>query len=128
MILEDLKTLLSGNAGITAVINDRLIDKQVPDDVTEPAIAVAQTDDDRDQGIVGGGSYKQSQFKIDCVASATDVANDLAEKVKALIEPLTGAMGGTDVRNSLIYSACPLYKTGRTTVRIEFFIFWNPQA
>lgn len=87
---QDLYTVLSGNAGVMALVSTRIYPDIVPEDAALPAIAYQRAQTEFVTTIHGGTSLGQTVvLEVSCVATTRAGALALANAVVA-------AMNGTD--------------------------------
>lgn len=94
MSLESgLYTLLSGNAGVTALVSTRIYPTIAPTDVTRPFIVYNRTGSEP-ADLAGRDAIEFARVTIDCYADDVDEAATIGRAVMAAIEDSTGSVRG----------------------------------
>lgn len=91
MILEDVYTLLSGDAGVTAITTG-IYPVLIPQSADYPAIAYQRTSSDRDVNFDEVEDWVRTSAQIDSYATSYSDTAGLADAVKAALNNYKGGV------------------------------------
>lgn len=98
MTLEaSLFGFLTGDAGIAAIVDDRVYPGTAPQGTATPFIIYNKTSRDRQQLFCGTADLMTTQISIDCYANTYRESVLLANLVTDALQDFSGMMGATDV-------------------------------
>lgn len=98
----DLVAVIEANAGVTAIVGDRIYPLIVPPqalagDDRRPCLVYATTSVSRDLTFCATSALKAERFSVDCYAASYDGAKALAEAVIAALVDYSGVSGGSTI-------------------------------
>ena len=130
MSLRDgLVAHLKANAGVAALVVDRVYHEGMPQNVVYPAVAYAKTSVERFQTLAGPSSLVKARVGVDVWAKTSASAIAVAEAVKLALDGVTGSLGGTSIQSCTYDSEADLSEfDGDRTDRhlsLEFVIWLN---
>lgn len=92
-----LRSLLLGDAGIAALVADRVYPLRLPQGVKVASVVYTRVTGDTDYTTQGASGYARSRMQIAAWAPTADAATALANKVKDCLSGFTGAVGNPSV-------------------------------
>lgn len=99
MLLDGIISLLSANAGVSALVGTRIYKSVLPRGYTLPAIAVHRYGGTQEYQADGPVGLREDQVQLDCYAEDAETAQQVIEAVRAVLAPYTGTLpDGTVVR------------------------------
>ena len=103
MAIEDaLYTRLSGHAGLSALIGDRIYPVKLPQSPVYPAIIYEARGGDRLHNMGVDAGIRRPIFQIACVAATYDAATNVGEQVIAALSRFRGTVGGIVIQDVLM--------------------------
>jgi len=103
MLVEDLTAFLQANAGVLAIIGNRVYPRVMPESATVPALVYSQISAPH-ECTMDNARYVEESFQLECTAGDYKTAKQLAVAVRNALEGFQGAMGGTAVHGIFIQS------------------------
>lgn len=95
MIEEAFYSHLANDAGIAAVVSDRIHARNIPLQGTTPAITWRPDGDRRIQTLSGQAPYKMRYFVVDCWSKSMSTVTQLADAVESALIDYRGQLGST---------------------------------
>ncbi|WP_036010737.1 tail completion protein gp17 [Bradyrhizobium yuanmingense] len=92
-----LRTLLLGDAGVAALVADRVYPIRLPQGVKVASVVYTRISGDTDYKMEGASGYARSRMQVAAWAPTADAATALANKVKDCLSGFTGAVGNPSV-------------------------------
>ena len=130
MIVESLRTWLTAQAAVTAIIGTRAYPAQAPQRAALPMIVFTRESEDKYPALDGTGGGTQlaaAEFDLECIAKTPAEASALAAAVVAAIKDYQGAMGDDTCEAVMITDEYDGYQkptegsdNGRHVTTIEF--------
>ena len=99
---QGLVAELKADADVAALVGDRVYHEQLPESVTYPCIMYTRVSTAQDRQVTGISNMTQVQVQLDLMSLTTAEVKDLAVKVRALLNGLTGSMGSQAIHNCLL--------------------------
>ena len=93
-IEEALYTHLSGNAGLSALVSNRIYPMIMPQDVALPAVTYQKISGERMHTLQTDPGVASPRFQFNCWGSSYSSAKAVAVKVKDALKDFTGTLGG----------------------------------
>lgn len=116
-----LETLLSGDAGIVAIVGTRVYSDEAPQDLVLPYIVYQRISSGRQYSFSGYSNLENPRVQIDCYSSTKSGAVALCDAVVAAMRAATTfSTSGDDPQ------AMPP-ENGTFRMSIDFFV-WNQEA
>lgn len=110
MIEEALYTILSTNAGVSAIVSTRIYSVIFPQDVETDSIAITKVSSTgRELHHSGTTKTCESLFQISCLCKDPKSAKILAEAVRAALHGYAGTVGGLLIFRTQIMNEIDLY-------------------
>lgn len=101
---------ISSQAGVSALIGDRIYPRQLPQGVIYPCIRFLRDDDGGFKDFDGQGGTLMTELQIDCIADTLTQAEAIAAEVSGAMKNYTGAMGGRTVQRVSLESEFDAYE------------------
>lgn len=92
-----LRSLLLGDAGVAALVVDRVYPVRLPQGVKVASVVYTRISGETDYKMEGASGYARSRMQVDCWAPTVDAAAALANKVKDCLSGFAGAVGNPSV-------------------------------
>ncbi len=103
MAIEDaLYTRLSGHAGLSALVGDRIYPVKLPQSPVYPAIIYESRGGDRLHNMGVDAGIRRPIFQIACFAATYDAATNVGEQVIAALSRFRGTVGGIVIQEILM--------------------------
>jgi len=103
MIIEDgLYNYLSNNAGVAAIVSNRIYPLVMAQKTTLPAITYQTTALRPDRGLDGNSGRMTATIQINAWAETHVEAKNLAEALRAALNDYSGAMGSDTIQRSRV--------------------------
>lgn len=99
---QGLVAALRDDADVSALVGSRVYHEKLPDDVLYPCILYTRVSMERERLVTGVESLTRVGVQLDLMARTTSEVKDLAVKVRALLDGLTGDMGGQAIYQALL--------------------------
>jgi len=126
---DGLVAHLKANAGVAALVVDRVYHEGMPQNVVYPAVAYAKTSVERFQTLAGPSSLVKARVNVDVWAKTSAEAIALADAVKDALDGVTGSLGGLSIQSCSYVSEADLseFEGDRSDrhLTIEFEIWLN---
>lgn len=97
MIEPAIRTILAGNAAVTAVVADRIWHGNRPQDERRPGIVLSLISATHPQTLDDHGGYSTGTVQADVLAPSYREAKELAAKVRAALDQYSGTVAGADI-------------------------------
>ena len=97
-INTDFFAWLSAQAGVSALVDNRIFPRQLPQGVTYPCIRFLRDDDGGFKDFDGQGGTLMTELQLDYVADTLTQAEAIAAEVSAAMKNYSGAMGSRTVQ------------------------------
>ncbi len=125
-ISSAIRDVLIDDAGVSALVEDRIYPQVLPQKPTFPAITLQQLDSPPIDDITGHAGLHRSIFQIDAWAQSQASSNLLAEKIRLALSGYTGEPLGVKVRGIRLESKVDLFEPEIANYRkIQRFVIWH---
>ena len=105
-----LYSYLSGHAGLTALIGERLYPSTAPPGAPLPRITFQRISEASERHQTAAAGLAISRVQFDCWGRSTVEVEDVAEQLRQALETYRGDMGGLTVRYAMIESTIDQYE------------------
>lgn len=95
MIYDDINTVLSANAALTALVSDRIYPVRLAQGCQYPAVRFEATLDGGFKDLDGQGDTLEVDLQVDAVASTNTQALAIATAVRDQLKNFSGAFGAS---------------------------------
>jgi hypothetical protein len=92
-IRTSLRTYLLTITEVAALPGNKVYVGRAPQGSQLPRVEIDRISNDSNNTLTGIGGANTDDFEIDCKAATPSAADDLAEAIRDVIEPFSGAMG-----------------------------------
>lgn len=92
MLLDGFMELLTSNPAVSGLVAARVYKSELPRGYVLPAIAIHRYGGTREYQADGPIALREDQIQLDCYAQDAETAQQVAEAVKALLDPFTGVL------------------------------------
>ncbi len=104
---EDLRTFLTTDAGVLAIIPDatdagKVQQNKIVQGTEPPFIYYQRSVEETVKATDGSNLTKESRFDIECISNDVDEALDLAEAVKSALDGHQGAIGNSHAQATFV--------------------------
>lgn len=125
-IEASLRSLITGNAGISAIVSTRVYPVVAPDNVTFPCLTYQRITSAKEATLNDGGSFTTANFEINIWTPKTtaagaggfEQARDLARKIEGVLNGYRGTVSSVDIQGILIQNEAHGYETDIEVYRI----------
>lgn len=93
---EALYELLTANAGVAALVGDRVYPVKMPQKAAFPAIVYAKSGGARSHSNDGSSGFNRAVFALDCWAASLAQASAVANAVRLAVDGYRGTVLGVD--------------------------------
>ncbi len=93
-IEQAILTALLADAGLIAVVGERIYPVLAPQDVVKPYIVFSKISAPRDHTHDGGSGLVNARFQFSCFATTYQVAKQVAGLIQAVLQGYSGTLGG----------------------------------
>lgn len=122
MIEDSLFSFLTSDPGVSALIDDRMYENILQQNVTLPAIHFTLEDTEIPLTMQGEGQYVTSRFNIRCVGSTAVSARTVRDTVHDALRNLVGDMAGITIRKVVVTSINSRYDDDMRRHQSSLFI------
>lgn len=121
---EDLQAFLVANAGILAIVSNRVHPLKLPQEPTLPALTFQEISKPREYSHSGDSSLANPSYQITAWATTKRGAAVLGKAVRNALSGYSGAMGDTTVYSSFVQNEIDRYEaeTGLYN-KVQDFLF-----
>lgn len=121
---EGLYSLLTGDAGVSALVSTRVYPLAVPQQVDLPAVAYQRISGPRLLAHDGPTGLAEARVQVTCHAATYIAAKGLADAVRAAVDGYAGTTGGVEFERIGIESEVDGYAETyeRATVRLDLTV------
>jgi hypothetical protein len=118
-IADDIYSLLTNDAGVSALVSTRVYPMSLPQDGTLPAITYTQVSDNPQVNLDGENALRANRYQFDCFSTTYTGAHALGEALKTAMETATAF---TSIRESMT----DLYNNDPAQYRVSMdFSIWH---
>lgn len=110
MISEDLYTVLTGAAAVSALVSTRVYPLYLPQNATYPCISYTVEEQEEDSSFDGQGDFGSIEIQIDSWADAYLASQGLAAAVKGVLKNHSGMFGATQVWQIKLVAAVTVFE------------------
>lgn len=115
MIQEGLFTVLTNDAGVSALVSSRVYPLGIPQNAVLPCIAYTVEEQEENSDYDGQGDFGEIEIQIDCWAGSepTEYAVSLAvaKAVKAALKNYNGLMGSVRVYRLVLVTSVSVFES-----------------
>ena len=126
---EGLVAYLTGNAGVSALVSDRVGPAPLPQDSEQPAVTyqiISRTAQYTHRGPAG---LTRPRIQVDCWSTTYSESQQLAEQVRLALSGFRGQMGDVSVSGLFQEGAIDLHEPEANLFRVSMdFLGWVAEA
>lgn len=115
----DFYAWLDAQAGVTAIVGDRIYPLRLPQEVVYPAIRFERDGDAESLDFAGQGGLHRTEIQLDALAETHAAAVDLAAAVRTALLNFRGAMGSTFVTHTQIETTFDTWEESLDVYRVS---------
>lgn len=131
-IEEAIYSYLSGHAGLTALVSNRIYPLVMPQNTILPAVTFSKVSGPRVHAMQKDTGMAYPRFQVSCWGSTYKQAKEVAAQVRAALQDYKGTMGGAGgvvVGGVFIQDENDLYEPGTQVYHVALdFIIWHDEA
>lgn len=120
---EAIYSLLTNDAGVSALVSGRVYPLGLPQNAVQPCVSYSVSEEAEDETFDGQGGVSQADILIDCWATTYDEAQAVAQAVKSALQNNTGLVAGVNIQRlilerslSVIEDDVDLYRTTQSFI------------
>lgn len=110
MIQEAIYSILSNDAAVTALVNNRIYHLTISQNPTVPCISYSINEGQEDETFDGQGDFRQDDLQIDCWASTYTESLQLAAVIKIALKNYSGVVAGTNIQRITLDTAVSVFE------------------
>jgi hypothetical protein len=92
MIADALYTILSGFAGLTALVSTRIYPRRAPQEVTAPYVIFQRISTIRDHSHSGPSGLANPRYQFDAYAATPEEADAISDQIRLALDGYTGTV------------------------------------
>lgn len=128
MTIDDaLYSLISGDAGVAALISDRVYPDLLPEKVTFPAMTYQEISLTPTVSHDGDSHLDESRYQFDCYAATRSGARAIADALRTLLSGKRTSQPGFVIHSAFLANALSGYETGLNAWRytVDYLISYS---
>jgi hypothetical protein len=129
VIEEALFSYLSGHAGLTALVANRIYPLVMPQGTTLPAVTFSKVSGPRVHAMQQDAGLAYPRFQVSCWGATYKQAKEVAGQVRAALQDFKGTMGGPGgvvVSGVFIQDENDLYEPNTQIYHVALdFVIWH---
>ena len=111
-------SILSGDAGVAALVSTRIYPFFLPQECNLPAITYYRAATDRESAFMTDPGYANVRISIDILAASASSAMDVAEAVRSALHRYRDTVAGVTIDECHIEMETSIYEPGTDVYRI----------
>lgn len=127
MIEEALFSRLSGFAGLSSLVGDRIYPLKLPQKPTLPAVVYQRISGARVRSLLGSSGLASPRFQFDSYAAGAKTSREVSEQIRLALQGFSGTVAGVRITGITFEGDRDFYydDTGLYRRLADYFIWHN---